>query len=144
MMPVWVMAVALLLPVAAPAQGGMSERELVRRAKDAVRAAEGELNKARQKYAEGFPEEGEKAVADMMGLLEQAFSWLKETRRHPRRQPAGFKDMEVKLRVYIRRMEDLKTTVPLDERPPLEKAIERMAEINDALLEGLMSGKKKK
>ena len=124
-----------------PQSSGVSHGDLVRKAREAVRQAEGELAKARQKYSEGFPEEGEKAITEMMRLIEQAYSWLKETKRDPRKQPAGFKDMEVKLRVYKRRLEDLKNTLPLDEREPIEKAVVRMADINDELLLGLMNAK---
>jgi len=141
-MKVFLLFAALLCPAALFAQGsGVNEGDLVRKAREAVRQAEVELIKARQKYAEGFPEEGEKAIAEMMRLIEQAFTRLKETKRDPRKKPAGFKDMEVKLRVYKRRLEDLKNSLPLDERAPIDKAIARIAEINDELLLGLMNTK---
>jgi len=142
-MKVSLLFAALLWSAVLSAQGsGVNEGDLVRKAREAVRQAEGELSKARQKYSEGFPEEGEKAIAETMRLIEQAYSWLKETKRDPRKQPAGFKDMEVKLRVYKRRLEDLKTTLPLDERAPIETAMARVVEINDELLLGLMSTKR--
>lgn len=144
-MKVCLLFAALLCPAALFAQGsGVNEGDLVRKAREAVRQAEGELAKARQKYSEGFPEEGEKAVAEFMRLVEQAFAWLKETKRDPRKQPAGFKDMEVKLRVFKRRLEDLKNTIPLDEREPIEKVITRVVEINDELLLGLMNTRRPK
>src|SRR6185436_16747969 len=139
-MKVALLFAALLCPAALFPQS-VNEGDLVKKAREAIRLAEGELAKARQKYSEGYPEDGEKAVAEVMRLVEQALTWLKETKRDPRKQPAGFKDMEVKLRVYKRRLEDLKTSIPLDEREPIEKAITRMAEINDDLLLGLMNTK---
>ena len=51
--------------------------EEIRAKAEAIRQAEGELTKARQKYSEGFPEDGEKAVTEFMRLIEQAYSWLK-------------------------------------------------------------------
>lgn len=141
-MTVCLLIAALLCPAAlVPQSSGISQGDLVKKAREAVRQAEVELAKARQKYTEGFPEDGEKAVAEMMRLIEQAYSWLKETKRDPRKQPAGFKDMEVKLRVYKRRLEDLKNTLPLDERDPIDKAIVRVAELNDEILLGLMNAK---
>ncbi len=144
-MKAYILFATLLCPAVLMAQGsGISQGDLVKKAREAVRQAESELAKARQKYSEGFPEDGEKAVAEMMRLIEQAYSWLKETKRDPRKQPAGFKDMEVKLRVYKRRLEDMNTSLPLDERPPIDKAIHRVGEINDELLLGLMNTKRPK
>jgi len=139
-MTAWILIAALLAPAALWSQG-VNEGDLVKKAKEAVRQAETELAKARQKYSEGYPEEGEKAVAEFMRLIEQAFAWLKETKRDPRKRPAGFKDMEVKLRVFKRRLEDLKTSLPLDERGAVEKSIDRIVDINDDLLLGLMNVK---
>src|SRR5262245_34708600 len=122
---------ALLCPALSSRGSAINEGDLVKKAREAVRQAEGELTKAREKYSAGFPEEGEKGIAEFMRLIEQAYSWLKETKRDPRKQPSGFKDMEVKLRVFKRRLEDLKTTLPLDEREPVDKAIARVVDIND-------------
>ena len=138
-MRVMALLFVLMLAVAAPAQ--TSEGDLVKKAREDLRLAENALTQARQKYSEGYPEEGQKGVEEMLKQVEQAFTALGETRRDPRKKPGGFKDMELKLRAFIRRLVDLKGSLPQDEREPVEKAITRLHEIDDDLVLGLMHAK---
>jgi len=116
-----------------------SEGDLVKKARENIRLAEIELNQTCQKYNEGYPEDGLKSLGQFMKLVEQAYAWLGETHRDPRKKPAGFKDMELKIRAFIRKLEDLKSSLPQDEREPVEKSIKRLHEIHDDLVMGLLN-----
>jgi hypothetical protein len=112
-----------------------TETDPVRKARLAVHLAEIEFEQGRKDFSEG-------ALDQMMAHIELAYSSLIETKRDPRRKPAGFKDMEIKLRTLNRRLDDLRSSLPLDERPPLEKMILRIRDIEDDLLNGLMHTRK--
>lgn len=120
-----------------------TEGDLVKKARDNIRQAETELSQACQKYSEGYPDDGVKGLQQFMKLVEQAYAWLGETHRDPRKKPAGFKDMELKIRVFIRKLEDLKVSLPQDEREPVEKSIKRLHEIHDDLVMGLLNKPRK-
>ena len=125
-----------------------AETDLVRRARLAVKLADFELESARKQFAEGYPEKGNESLEEMLGHIEQAYTDLFATKRDPRKKPAGFKDIEIKLRSFHRRLDDMGTSLPLDERPPVQKVVIRIAEIQEDLLNGIMHvrdarGKKK-
>jgi hypothetical protein len=120
-----------------------SENDLIRKARYAVRAAELQLEAGRKKYKDGYPEDGQKLVEDLLALVEQAYDWLGDTGRDPRKRPAGFKDTEIKLRKMVKALEELRLSMPADERPPLEKVQKRLREIGEDLLLGVMRVKKK-
>ena len=115
-----------------------AETDLVHRARLAVKLADLELEAARKQFAEGYPEKGNENLDEMLAHIEQAYTDLFATKRDPRKRPAGFKDIEIKLRAFHRRLDDLESSVPLDERPPLQKVIARIAEIQEDLLNGIM------
>lgn len=115
-----------------------AETDLVHRARLAVKLADLELEAARKQFAEGYPEKGNESLEEMLSHIEQAYTDLFATRRDPRKRPAGFKDTEIKLRSFHRRLDDLGSSLPLDERPPVEKVVARIGEIQEDLLNGIM------
>ena len=121
-----------------------AETDLIRKARLAVRLAELELEGARKDYAGGDWDKGKAGLEQMLGYVEQAYTHLTETHRDPRRKPSGFKDTEIKLRVFLRRLEDLRSSLPLDERPVVEKVVASVREIQQDLLEGVLRVKTKK
>ena len=143
---------ALLLPLPAWAEDTAeqlrarlaAETDLIRKARLAVRLAELELEMARKSYEQGDWEKGSAGLEQMLDHVEQAYTHLTATRRDPRRNPSGFKDTEIKLRAFHRRLDDLRVSLPLDERPEAEKVMARVREIQQALLEGLMRAKEKR
>ncbi len=116
-----------------------SENDLVRKARLAARLAVMEFDQARKELSDGDAEKGAAGLREMMGHIELAYSSLKDTKRNPRKNPAGFKDIEIKLRALTRKLDDLRTSQPLDERPPIEKMVARLNFIVDDLLNGLMN-----
>ena len=120
------------------------ETDLVRKARLAARLAVMEFDQARKDYSGGDADKGAAGLAEMMAHIELSNSSLKETKRNPRKNPSGFKDIEIKLRALNRRLDDLRASLPLDERPPVEKMVSRVTEIVEDLLHGLMNTAKGK
>lgn len=121
-----------------------TEPDLIRKARLALRLAEIELDTATKHYDEADWEQGAASLKQMLDDVEEAYRHLGDTGREPRRNPKGFKETEIKLRTFLRRLEDLRTTLPVDERTPLEKVATRTQEIRQALLDGLLNPKERK
>ncbi len=120
-----------------------AEHDLVSKARLEIKLSDLLLEQARKQYVEGDDEKGEASLTEMMTTCEGAYRDLFATHRDPRSKPAGFKDTEIRLREFARRLEDLKTSLALDERPPLEKAIARLRDMHDDLLSGIMRVRKR-
>ena len=114
------------------------------RAKLQIRLAGFALDEARKQYDEASVEKGLKSLQEMLKLVEDAQEQLFGTGNNPRKKPKGFKEAEIKLRELSRRLEDLRLSLPTEERGELEKIAARLVEIRDKLLHGLMSVKGKK
>ncbi len=119
------------------------ERDLMQKSKLEVRLADMILDQARKLYGEAETEKGDAGIAEMMTLCEQAYKDMFATHRDPRNRPGGFKDNEIRMRDMIRRLKDLSTSLPSDERPPVDKAIVRLRDMHDDLLDGIMRIHKK-
>src|SRR5258707_229338 len=85
-----------------------SEQNPVGKAKLEVQLAEIVLDQSCKQYAEGDFDKGEAGVKETMTLTENAFKGLFSTHKDPRSKPAGFKEMEMRLRQFARKMEDLR------------------------------------
>lgn len=114
------------------------ETDPVKRSKMEVRLAEIDLDAATQLYGQGSFDQGLEKIQSMLGYIEQAHNDLFNTGRDPRKKPKGFKETEIKLREFHRRLEDLRLTIPLEDRAPVDKVLARVVEIHDHFLNGLM------
>ncbi len=119
------------------------EHDPVQRARLEIRLADMVLDQTCKQYAEGDFEKGLASLKDMMALSERAYEDLFSTKRDPRSKPAGFKQSEILMREFARKLEDLRTTLPFEDRPPVEKALERVRDMHEDLLLGLMRVRKK-
>jgi len=120
-----------------------AEHDPVQRARLEVHLADMTLDQTCRQYAEGDVEKGEARLKDMLSLSEHAYDDLFSTKRDPRSKPAGFKESEILMRQFARKLEDLRTSLPFEDRPPVEKALERVREMHEDLLLGLMRVHKK-
>ena len=143
----------VLLVIAAPAVAADTEAQVkaklaqesdpIKRARLQIRLAEFRLDEARKQYDEGEPEPGLAQLKQMLALVEEAQNGLFGTGSNPRRKPRGFKEAEIKLRELSRRLEDLRVSIPTEERVEVEKIAGRLVEIRERLLLGLMNVRKK-
>jgi hypothetical protein len=120
-----------------------SEHDPVQRARLEVRLADIVLDQTRKLYGDGDVEKAEASLKDMMSLAEHAYDDLFSTKRDPRSKPAGFKESEIQMRVFARKLEDLRASLPSDDRPPVEKALAKVRDMHEDLLLGLMRVRKK-
>jgi hypothetical protein len=118
------------------------EHDPVQRARLEIRLADMVLDQTCKIYADGDAEKGEAGLKDMMALSEQAYADLFSTKRDPRSKPAGFKDAELLMRQFARKLEDLRHTLSIDDRAPVDKALARVRDMHEDLLLGLMRVKK--
>jgi hypothetical protein len=120
-----------------------TERDLVQRARLQIRLSDLLLEQMRKQYNEGDDDKAEASLAEMMAACEAAYHDLFATNRDPRSKPAGFKDTEIRMRDFVRRLNDLRTSLATDERPPIDKAVARLRDMHDDLLSGIMRVRKK-
>ena len=120
-----------------------TETNPVQKARLEIRLADLLLEQTRKQYTDGDDDKGLASLNDMMTNCESAYQQLFGTHRDPRSKPAGFKDTEIRMREFVRRLNDLRLTLASDERPPLDKAIERLRDMHDDLLSGIMRVRKK-
>jgi hypothetical protein len=119
-----------------------TEHDPVQRARLEVRLADMILDQTCKQYAEGDVEKGEASLKEMLSLSEHAYDDLFSTKRDPRSKPAGFKESEILMRQFARKLDDLRQTLPFDDRAPVEKALARVRDMHEDLLLGLMRVKK--
>jgi hypothetical protein len=140
----------VLLAAVSPAAGDVPatikarlerEKDPIKRAQLEIRLAESRLDDAVHAYDEGSAELGLAGLKEMFSLLSEAHDRMFETGRNPRKKPKGFKEAEIKFREMSRRLVDLRMSVPLQDREPMDKIIAQMAKMQEHLLHGLMQVK---
>ncbi len=120
------------------------ESDPIRKARLELRLAELALNEGTGLYERGESEKGMGRVEEMLSLVVSAHDRLEATGRDPRKRPSGFKETEIKIREFSRRLEDLRVSLPTEERGGIEKIVARLVELRDHLLHRLMRVKEPK
>jgi hypothetical protein len=121
----------------------MAEHDLGRRSKLALDNAEAVLKAARAAYERG---ENEKVAAEVAAIIESvdlASESLTKTGKNPRSSPKWFKQAEIQTRDLLKRLETFQRDMNFADRPMLDQAKNRVQEVHDSLLLGLMEGKHK-
>ena len=137
----------LVVAAAGPVWAGLdqirAEPNLEKRSVLAMDNAAAALKEARAAYNAGdLAKVGEKAreVEESVDLANAA---LEKTGKDPRRSPKWFKHAEIQSNELLRSIEALEHDMSLDDRAILEKTKERVQQVHDNLLAGLMGGKRK-
>jgi hypothetical protein len=68
---------------------------------------------------------------------------LKQTGKNPARSPKHFKHAEIKTRLLLRRLNDFREHMGVDDRETIDQVRAIIDKINQELLLGIMGGKKK-
>lgn len=118
-----------------------TEPNLERRSELALDYANAALDQARDSYSIGDLTKTQASLDEVRESVDLAYQSLEETGKDPRRS-SKFKRAELKTRELLRRLEGLKQTVNFEDRALVEKVRDRVAEIHDSLLKGIMSKKK--
>jgi hypothetical protein len=74
--------------------------------------------------------------------VDLAYQALEETGKDARRNPKPFKRAELKTRELLRRLDGIRELVGYEDRALVDKIRDRVAEVHDNLLKGIMSKKK--
>ena len=138
---------AVLLASAGPAWAGLdqirAEQNLEKRSVLAMDNAVAALKDARAAYNAGDMGKTAEKVKEIEESVDVAYAALEKTGKDPRRSPKWFKHAEIQSNELLRSIEALEHDMSLEDRPILEKTKERVQEVHDNLLAGLMGGKRK-
>ena len=143
----WIVAGALFLLAArvspADLDQARAEPNLEKRSKLALDNAVAALKEAREAYNAGDMQKVTAKAAEVQESAELAFASLVKTGKDPRKNPKWFKRAEIESRDLLRSIETLEHDMSFDDRVILEKAKEKVQQVHDDLLKGLMEGKRK-
>ncbi len=120
-----------------------TEPNLEKRSELALDYANAALDQGRDAYNAGDAAKMGAALGDVGESVDLAYDSLSETGKDPRGS-RFFKRAELRTRELLRRLEGLRETVSFEDRSLVEKVRDRVAEVHDNLLKGIMSKKKKR
>ena len=140
------MAVAVL--AAAPAWANLdaarAEPNLEKRSGLALANAAEAFKSAREAY---LARDDMKAVVvsleEVSASIDLAYESLQQTHKVPSKSPRYFKKAEIETRELLRRIDDLRQQMSVDDREANEKVRTTVQKVHESLLEGIMGGKKK-
>jgi hypothetical protein len=101
------------------------------------------LKEARVAYNEGDLGKTSAKAREIEESVDLAYAALEKTGKDPRRSPRWFKHAEIRSNELLRSLETLEHDMSIDDRAVLAKTKERVQQVHDNLLAGLMGGKKK-
>jgi hypothetical protein len=120
-----------------------TEPNLEKRSDLALDYAHAALDHARDSYRSGDIANATATLDEVGDSVDLAYNSLVESGKNPR-DSRSFKRAELRTRELLRRLEGIRETVSFEDRLPIEKLRDRITEVHDDLLKGIMSKKKKK
>ena len=140
-------ALAVLLAAAGPARGALDEARaepnLEKRSALAMDNAVAALREARMAYNVGDLGRTSAKAKEIEESVDLAYASLEKTGKDPRRSPRWFKHAEIRSNELLRSLATFEHDMSFDDRAILEKTKERVQQVHDSLLAGLMGGKRK-
>jgi hypothetical protein len=140
------MAFAMLAaaPGWASLDAAKAEPNLEKRSGLALDNATRALQSARDAYlAQGDMKQVGASLLEVSASVELAYDSLLQTHKIPSRSPKYFKKAEIETRGLLRRIDDLREQMSVDDRDALEKVRAVVQKVHESLLEGIMGGEKK-
>jgi len=134
----WLLIAVLAFDLAAV----KTEPNLERRSERALDNAGVALAAAHDSYSANDLDKTQSDLDELMESVDLAFDSLKQTGKDPRNNKF-FKRAELKTRELVRRLEGMRESLNVADRPLLDKAREHVSEVHDRLLEGIMNRKHK-
>jgi hypothetical protein len=120
-----------------------AEPNLEKRSVLAMDNAAAALKEARAAYNAGDTAKAADKAKEIEESVDVAYTALEKTGKDPRRSPKWFKHAEIQSNELLRSIEALEHDMSLDDRAILVKTKERVQQVHDDLLAGLMGGKRK-
>ena len=134
----WVMLAFLAFDLAAVRQ----EPNLERRSDLALENASAALNGVREAYQAGDLEKTKTEASEIEESVTLAYDSLRDTGKDPRREPKFFKRAEMTTRQLLRRLDGVIESMSVQDRAILFVVRDRVSDIHDNLLNGIMRKKK--
>ena len=134
----WILVLALAFDLASV----KSEPNLEKRSELALTNANTALDSARDAYGQGDLDKTQANLDEVLDSVDIAYQALSDTGKDPRKD-RFFKRAELRTRELIRRLEGLGQTMSIADRGTVDKVRDRVSQIHDNLLKGIMSKKKK-
>ncbi len=120
-----------------------AEPRLERRAREALSYARKSVNLVVKAYHGGDAKKGQELLAEIQQAVELAKEALDETGKNPLKSPKEFKHAEISTRRLLGELQEIERELNYDERDKLFAVEQRVSEINQELLLGIMTKKKK-
>lgn len=143
MVVVALLAASLGAVRAAGLEDARAEPNLEKRSGLALDNAFAALKAAREAYRNGDTSLWMSKVAEVEQSVQLGYDSLVDTGKDPRKSPKWFKKAEIATRDLLRSMESFEHEMSFTDRPMLTEAKEKVQQIHDNLLTGLMEGKHK-
>ncbi len=122
-----------------------AEPNLEKRAEKALDNAQHSLAAAQDAYIQKADlKQSEAALQELAESVQLAYESLMATGKNPSKKPKHFKRAEIKTRELMRRLDDFRAQMSALDRDAIEKTRDAVQKVHDDLLEGIMSGGKKK
>ncbi len=140
---------AIVVGLASPAlvrgdlKTALAEKDLERRSKLALDNAAAALQNAKSAYQQGDIDKTRAAVSEVGESVDLAYKSLEDTHKNPRKSPKYFKNAELATRDLLRRLDTFDHDMSYDDRPLLKPLKDKVQQVHDDLLLGLMEGKPK-
>lgn len=120
-----------------------TETNLEKRARAALDNADDALKLAREAYQKADSTEANARLSEIEQSVVLADESLKATHKNPSRSPKHFKQAEMRTRELLRKLDGFRDEMSVTDRPALDRVASAVQKIHDALLDGIMGGKKK-
>ena len=119
-----------------------TEPDLEKRSRKALSNAATALKTARESYRSAELSKVEAALEEVRESVELADLSLKQTGKQPSRSPRHFKHAEIKTRELLRKLEDFRAEMSIEDRAIADKVRAYVQQVHDQLLLGIMGEKK--
>ena len=120
-----------------------NEPNLEKRSDLALEFANSALDSARDAVNAGDSAKVQAALAEVRQSVELSWHSLADSGKYARNNNF-FKRAEVRTRALLRRLDGLRDTSGVDDKPAIEKVRARVADVHDELIQGIMGKKGKK
>jgi hypothetical protein len=130
-------------PLRADLKTALAEPNLGKRSKLALDNAAVALKAAREAYGRGDNQAAAAAAGEIQQSVDLAYDSLMKTGKNPRNNPRWFKPAEIATRDLSKKLDSFQRDMDYADRPLLDQVKARVQQVHDALLLGLMEGKRR-
>ncbi len=114
-----------------------------RRSERALLNADAALDEAKKALEQGEEKKLADAIAEVAESLTLSKDSLEQSGKNPRKNPKYFKKAEIGIRKLIRRLDNFRLDITVDERKPVDDLIEKAHALQEEILQAIMTKKKK-